>query len=150
MVRFRDLAFVHSIRHPMQDDDVPSLLFTANPQPWCTSARKKMAIKMERFSMVLILALALALAGMGHVSGASYKWHVTVGQRAQDCYSRPVLLINGQFQPTLELTAGEELEVYEYPVTIGPTRTLPTCPEPAYSPVESFLPAVDPIQRFAC
>lgn len=38
-------------------------------------------------------------------------WHVTVGSRAPDCFQRGVLLVNGAFQPTLEVTQGHYLKV---------------------------------------
>jgi hypothetical protein len=75
---------------------------------------------MGKFSVRIAVAMAMAMAGMGQVTGASYKWHITVDKRAQDCYTRPVLLVNGEFQPTLELVAGEELEVHEDLGTSGP------------------------------
>ena len=38
-------------------------------------------------------------------------WHVTVGSKAPDCFQRDVLLVNGTFQPTLEVTQGDFLKV---------------------------------------
>ncbi len=38
-------------------------------------------------------------------------WRVTVGVAAPDCFERPVLLVNGQLHPTLEVTQGSILEV---------------------------------------
>lgn len=40
-----------------------------------------------------------------------YTLDVTVAERAPDCVSRKVLLVNGEFQPTLELTQGDWVEV---------------------------------------
>ena len=42
---------------------------------------------------------------------AQYTWRVTLGSRAPDCFERPVLLVNDQFQLPLEVTQGDLLEV---------------------------------------
>ena len=38
-------------------------------------------------------------------------WHVTVGNRAPDCFQRDVFLVNGTFQPELVVTQGQTLQV---------------------------------------
>ena len=40
-----------------------------------------------------------------------YTWHVTVSSQAPDCFQRDVLLVNGTFQPTLEVVQGDFLKV---------------------------------------
>jgi hypothetical protein len=40
-----------------------------------------------------------------------YTWRVTVGNRAPDCFERPVLLINDEFGPILDVHQGDLLEV---------------------------------------
>ena len=40
-----------------------------------------------------------------------YTWHVTVRSQAPDCFQRDVMLVNGTFQPTLEVTQGNFLKV---------------------------------------
>ncbi|GAB4813291.1 hypothetical protein N2152v2_000337 [Parachlorella kessleri] len=42
---------------------------------------------------------------------AQYTWRVTLGSRAPDCFERPVLLVNDQFQLPLEVTQGDLLEI---------------------------------------
>lgn len=42
-----------------------------------------------------------------------YTLDVTVGDRAPDCVSRKVILVNGEFQPSLTLTQGDWVEVSE-------------------------------------
>lgn len=42
---------------------------------------------------------------------SEYTWHVTVGSRAPDCFQRDVILVNGDFQPTLEVNQGDFLKV---------------------------------------
>jgi len=40
-----------------------------------------------------------------------YTWRVTVGNRAPDCFERPVLIINDEFGPELDVHQGDLLEV---------------------------------------
>ena len=40
-----------------------------------------------------------------------YVWRVTVSNRAPDCFDRPVLLVNDEFGPTLEVNQGDLLEI---------------------------------------
>lgn len=40
-----------------------------------------------------------------------YEWRVTVSVAAPDCFERPVVMVNGQVQPRLEVTQGNILEV---------------------------------------
>ncbi len=40
---------------------------------------------------------------------AEYTWHVTVSNQAPDCFQRNVILVNGSFQPTLDVTQGDFL-----------------------------------------
>jgi hypothetical protein len=40
-----------------------------------------------------------------------YTLDVQPGQLAPDCFSRPVILVNGHFQPTIRVTQGDLLEV---------------------------------------
>ena len=43
---------------------------------------------------------------------SEYAWHVTVGSRAPDCFQRDVILVNGDFQPALEVNQGDYLKVH--------------------------------------
>lgn len=38
-------------------------------------------------------------------------WHVTVSNKAPDCFQRDVFLVNGTFQPELVVTQGQTLQV---------------------------------------
>lgn len=40
-----------------------------------------------------------------------YTWQVTVSSQAPDCFQRDVILVNGSFQPTLEVVQGSFLKV---------------------------------------
>ncbi len=51
-------------------------------------------------------APAAALASV-----TEYTWHVTLSSQAPDCFQRSVILVNGSFQPTLEVVQGEFLKV---------------------------------------
>lgn len=69
---------------------------------------------MDQMRRFLCLMSALSVARVHVVSAVTtpaYTWRITVSNRSQDCYTRPVLLVNGAFQPTLEVTAGQQLEV---------------------------------------
>jgi len=50
-------------------------------------------------------------AGSSPGNPRRYTLDVTVAERAPDCVSRKVLLVNGEFQPTLQLTQGDWVEV---------------------------------------
>lgn len=50
-------------------------------------------------------------AGSSPDNPRRYTLDVTVGERAPDCVSRKVILINGEFQPTLTFTQGDWVEV---------------------------------------
>lgn len=50
-------------------------------------------------------------AGSSPDNPRSYTLDVTVGERSPDCVSRKVILINGEFQPTLTFTQGDWVEV---------------------------------------
>ena len=52
---------------------------------------------------------ALPAASLAAVT--EYTWHVTVSSQAPDCFQRDVLLVNGTFQPTLEVVQGDFLKV---------------------------------------
>lgn len=144
MVRFRDLfCCVHPFTHPMRDDDVTSLPLL--PPTLRLFGQKIRQITMGKFSVGIAVAMAMTMAGMGQVTGASYKWHITVDKRAQDCYTRPVLVVNGEFQPTLELIAGEELEVQEDLSISGPAMAFASVRQ-LHTHHQVFLPAVDLIQ----
>lgn len=41
----------------------------------------------------------------------SWTWRITAEVAAPDCFERPVLLVNGEAQPKLEVTQGNILEV---------------------------------------
>jgi hypothetical protein len=47
----------------------------------------------------------------GLASVAEYTWHVTLSSQAPDCFQRNVILVNGSFQPTLEVVQGDLLKV---------------------------------------
>ncbi|DBA96798.1 TPA: hypothetical protein ACH3X3_012965 [Trebouxia sp. C0006] len=51
-------------------------------------------------------APAAALASV-----TEYTWHVTLSSQAPDCFQRSVILVNGSFQPTLEVVQGDFLKV---------------------------------------
>ena len=40
-----------------------------------------------------------------------YEMHISLGKGSPDCFSRNVILINGLFQPTIEVHANDTLEV---------------------------------------
>lgn len=40
-----------------------------------------------------------------------YEWHLTVAQGAPDCFLRDVITVNRQFQPSIEVTQGDFLQV---------------------------------------
>lgn len=48
-------------------------------------------------------------AAIGSVT--EYTWQVTLSSQAPDCFQRNVLLVNGSFQPTLEVVQGDFLKV---------------------------------------
>jgi hypothetical protein len=50
-------------------------------------------------------------AGSSPDNPRRYTLDVTVGERAPDCVSRKVILINGEFQPSLTFTQGDWVEV---------------------------------------
>jgi hypothetical protein len=50
-------------------------------------------------------------AGSSPDNPRRYTLDVTVSERAPDCVSRKVILINGEFQPTLTFTQGDWVEV---------------------------------------
>lgn len=55
-----------------------------------------------------------------------HTWHVTVGSQAPDCFQRDVLLVNGEFQPLLEVVQGEILKVDSIPdATASPVAAVP-------------------------
>ncbi len=77
-----------------------------------------------RFAAVYVLATLLrtTLARRTILQGASapaaevasvteYTWHVTLSSQAPDCFQRNVILVNGSFQPTLEVVQGDFLQV---------------------------------------
>jgi len=47
----------------------------------------------------------------GLASVTEYTWHVTLSSQAPDCFQRNVILVNGSFQPTLEVAQGDFLKV---------------------------------------
>ena len=47
--------------------------------------------------------------GAGGVT--QYEWHLTVAQGAPDCFLRDVITVNRQFQPSIEVTQGDFLQV---------------------------------------
>jgi len=40
-----------------------------------------------------------------------YHWHVTVKSAAPDCFAKDVVLVNGEFQPTIRVHQGDILQV---------------------------------------
>ena len=52
-----------------------------------------------------------------------HTWHVTVGSQAPDCFQRDVLLVNGEFQPTLEIFQGDILKVGSTPDAAASSTT---------------------------
>ena len=60
-----------------------------------------------------VLQEATAPSAAADVS--EYTWHVTVGNHAPDCFQRDVILVNGNFQPTLEVNQGDFLKVNGVP-----------------------------------
>ena len=59
-----------------------------------------------------LLALASVVYLAATVDAGYYEWHLTVGQAAPDCFLRDVILVNGEFQPTLNVTQGDLLQVF--------------------------------------
>lgn len=66
---------------------------------------------LARFSQARRAILQEAMAPSGAADVSDYTWHVTVGSRAPDCFQRDVILVNGDFQPTLEVKQGDFLKV---------------------------------------
>ena len=75
-----------------------------------------------RFVACILAALSLTdarRAALQYVSAPAaatgsvteYTWHVTLSSQAPDCFQRNVLLVNGSFQPTLEVVQGDFLKV---------------------------------------
>lgn len=69
---------------------------------------------------LLLLVAALAIAGKPAIAAwtpdiptvsSRGTWRVTLENRSPDGFERPVLLVNGLFQPTVEFVQGEEVEV---------------------------------------
>ncbi|KAK9828854.1 hypothetical protein WJX72_002416 [[Myrmecia] bisecta] len=57
----------------------------------------------------LLQAASAPSAAVGGIK--EYTWRVTVANRAPDCFQRDVLLVDGEFQPALEVTQGDFLKV---------------------------------------
>ena len=64
-----------------------------------------------------VLQEATAPSAVADIS--EYTWHVTVGSRAPDCFQRDVILVNGDFQPTLEVNQGGILKVSGSPLSVA-------------------------------
>ena len=56
-----------------------------------------------------------------------YMWHVTVSSQAPDCFQRNVLLVNGSFQPTLEVVQGSLIKVTPQTILSLTFRALQRC-----------------------
>lgn len=66
---------------------------------------------------IIIFTLSIYLTGAfaGTVPNVDkYEWHITAGTKAPDCWERQVLLVNGEFQPSLTVTQGDILEIIVY------------------------------------
>jgi hypothetical protein len=63
------------------------------------------------FTATSTLAQKVAAPAPGLAPINKYTWRVSVGNRAPDCFERPVLLVNDEFGPTLEVHQGDLLEV---------------------------------------
>jgi L-ascorbate oxidase len=77
------------------------------------------------WALAVLACLAMAAGQEGDIAAAGkkggkarrgsrvvrYTWNVKVGQRSPDCVSRPVILVSGQFQPTITVRQGDTLEV---------------------------------------
>lgn len=59
----------------------------------------------------LFLGLLAAVRAPGAVAEDRYEWHVTLASRAPDCFERPVILVNGEFEPALHVTQGDVVEI---------------------------------------
>lgn len=90
-----------------------------------------------RFSAVYVLATLLrtTFARRAMLMGASapaaevasvteYNWHVTLSSQAPDCFQRNVILVNGSFQPTLEVVQGDFLQVCRKSSDVAPDSCL--------------------------
>jgi L-ascorbate oxidase len=75
---------------------------------------------MRLFTSVLLLFLCTSPFTTAQKAGSpapsttpvdKYTWRVTVGNRAPDCFERPVLLVNEEFGPTLEVHQGDLIEI---------------------------------------
>ena len=90
-----------------------------------------------RFFAVYFLATLLraTLARRAVLKGASapaaelasvteYTWHVTLSSQAPDCFQRNVILVNGSFQPTLEVVQGDFLQVHYKLSEVAPDTCL--------------------------
>ena len=64
-------------------------------------------------SITAVMAQSPAFAPAATLTPAvkSYDLHITVASKAPDCFQRDVILINGEFAPTLEVTQNQLLEV---------------------------------------
>ena len=62
----------------------------------------------------------------GVASVTEYTWHVTLSSQAPDCFQRNVILVNGSFQPTLEVVQGDFLKVCCKLVEVAPDTCLST------------------------
>jgi L-ascorbate oxidase len=69
-----------------------------------------MRVPLWALAVFACLALAAGVSAQNS-SVVRYSFDVTVGQRSPDCVSRPVILVSGQFQPTITVRQGDTLEV---------------------------------------
>jgi hypothetical protein len=61
-----------------------------------------------------------ARPGSSAATPARYTLDVTAATRAPDCFTRRVILVNGEFMPTLEVTQGDFVEVRGCACAEGP------------------------------
>lgn len=64
-----------------------------------------------RVGAVLLLAALLPTATARNSPRVrKYNWRVTLDVAAPDCFERPVILVNGQLSPTIEVEQGDILQ----------------------------------------
>ena len=56
------------------------------------------------------VAVSAAAAG-AEATVVSYEWHVRIKRAAPDCFSKEVIVVNGEFQPSITVRQGNVLQV---------------------------------------
>ena len=69
----------------------------------------QLALRLTHARRAALQYASAPAAAIGSVT--EYTWHVTLSSQAPDCFQRNVLLVNGSFQPTLEVVQGDFLKV---------------------------------------